>query len=124
MNSSTVSKPTKAPALPGVTSKAGIILENILKMSKVRYEKEYRFYPSRRWRADYYLPDWKALIEIEGAIWTGGGHTRGGGYSKDCEKYNFASALGFTLLRFPANEITKTKGQNIIDMLCFFMKKC
>jgi very-short-patch-repair endonuclease len=68
-------------------------------------EREYRFDPSRRWRIDYAWPDRKLLVELEGAIWVGGRHTRGSGFSKDCEKYNAASMLGYTLLRFTADMV-------------------
>lgn len=75
----------------------------------IRWEMEYRFNPNRRWRSDYFLPDLNCLVEIEGGIWRGkrGRHTNPTGYQKDCEKYNSASLLGFTLLRFTTTHIKK-----------------
>ena len=60
---------------------------------------EYRFHPVRRWRFDWAIPDSRIAIEQEGGIWTGGRHTRGTGFTKDCEKYGEAFALGWVVLR-------------------------
>jgi very-short-patch-repair endonuclease len=60
---------------------------------------EYRFAPPRKWRADWAWPDHRVALEVEGGVWTGGRHTRGAGFLKDCEKYNELAALGWRLLR-------------------------
>lgn len=66
---------------------------------------EYRFHPTRRWRFDVALPQFKIAVEQEGGIWTGGRHTRGKGYLGDLEKYNAAVLLGWRVLRYPPNLI-------------------
>ena len=77
-----------------------------LKMTGVDMpEFEYRFHPSRRWRADFAWIDEKVLAEYEGGIYTGGAHTRGKHYEGDCEKYNEAALLGFVVLRFTVNMV-------------------
>lgn len=76
----------------------------------LEWESEYRFHPIRKWRADFYIPALKTLIEVEGGIWTAGRHTRGGGFEKDARKYNTASMMGFRLLRY-------STGQVMIDKL-------
>ena len=63
-------------------------------------ETEYKFHPVRRWRFDLCWPDRKIAAELEGAVWAGGRHTRGGGYEGDCTKYNTAAALGWRVYRF------------------------
>lgn len=67
---------------------------------------EYQFDPSRKWRADHYIPELNVLIEYEGMgrgkYGTLGGHQTINGYSANCEKYNRASLLGFRLLRYTA----------------------
>jgi len=63
-------------------------------------EREYKFHPIRRWRIDYAWPEYMLAVEIEGAIWTQGRHTRGSGFLKDLEKYNTLTLLGWRLLRF------------------------
>lgn len=61
---------------------------------------EYKFHPERRWRFDHAYVSLKVAVEYEGGIWTGGRHTRGIGYKKDCEKYNAAVKLGWRVLRY------------------------
>ena len=52
------------------------------------------------WRFDVYIPEYKIAIELEGAAWTGGRHTRGGGFIGDIQKYNCATVHGIKLLRY------------------------
>lgn len=67
--------------------------------------REYRFAPPRRWRADFAFPELKILIECEGGGWVNGRHSRGAGFEADMEKYNAASMLGWTVLRFSGSAI-------------------
>lgn len=62
--------------------------------------REYRFHPTRRFRFDYALPEYKIAIEIEGGVWIKGRHTRGAGYQRDLIKYNLATTLGWRVLRY------------------------
>ncbi len=66
--------------------------------------KEYRFC-ERRWRFDFAWPDRKLAVEVEGGVWTSGRHVRGKGYLGDMTKYNRASALGWTMLRFTPDQV-------------------
>ena len=61
--------------------------------------REYRFHPTRRWRFDFAWPDLKLAAEVEGGTWSGGRHTTGKGFEQDCQKYNAACELGWTVLR-------------------------
>jgi hypothetical protein len=60
---------------------------------------ELQFAPPRRWRFDYAWPDAKVALEVEGAVWVRGRHTRGAGFLKDMEKYNRATVLGWRVVR-------------------------
>lgn len=92
---------------------AEMIVEAVFRGLKLKFVPEYRFHETRKWRIDYFLPELKTGIEIEGGIWTGGRHTRGGGFSRDCEKYNQATVSGLKILRYPAHEIVKTNGLRV-----------
>jgi len=93
-----------------------LILESILDELKLWYEKEYRFNPERRWRADYCLTSRNVLIEIEGAVFQNGRHTRGTGFSNDCQKYNSAALLGYKVLRYTTNQIKDDPKQIYEDL--------
>ena len=64
--------------------------------------REYQFAASlgRRWRLDFAWPDLLIGVEVEGGTWVAGRHSRGAGFEKDCEKYNAAVLLGWSVLRF------------------------
>ena len=66
---------------------------------------EYRFDKTRRWRFDFSYPEYKIATEMEGGVWTGGRHTRGSGFTKDCEKYNAAVLQGWKVLRYTTSNI-------------------
>lgn len=63
---------------------------------------EYMFHPTRRWRFDACVPSVMVAVEVEGMAGRSGKsrHMTYGGYQKDMEKYNAATALGWHLLRF------------------------
>ena len=72
---------------------------------EVVFAKEY----GRKWRTDFMIAQGttKIAIEIEGGAFSGGRHTRGVGFVADMQKYNAYSMLGYTLLRFTAEQATK-----------------
>jgi len=61
--------------------------------------KELQFAEGRQWRFDFAWPVQMVAVEIEGGTWSGGRHTRGMGFERDCEKYNQAALDGWTVLR-------------------------
>lgn len=77
---------------------------------------EYRFHPVRRWRFDWALPDSKIAFEFEGGAFTGGRHTRGAGFSADCEKSNIAQLMGWRVFRFTAAHV-KGHAKEILEGL-------
>jgi hypothetical protein len=94
---------------------ANLVLEAHLRELGFEFKSEFLLCPGRKWRADYFI-DWRQtdsperagsdiLIEIEGAVWTNGRHTRGSGYTKDLEKYRMAAALGYKVFRFSTGEV-------------------
>ena len=77
--------------------------------------REFKFNDLRRWRFDFSWPDLLLAVEVEGATWTGGRHTRGGGFANDCEKYNAAAIDGWCVLRFPTDQIKSGEALIVIE---------
>ena len=86
-------------------SEGEIVLGAQLQTLKEKFFAEYKFLPNRKFRADFACPEKKLLVEIEGAVWTQGRHTRGSGFIKDIEKYNLATLEGWALLRFTTEQV-------------------
>jgi very-short-patch-repair endonuclease len=63
------------------------------------------YWHGRNWRFDFAWPDRKLAVELEGAVYAGGRHTRGKGFEADCEKANAAVLAGWRILRFTAAHI-------------------
>ena len=76
-----------------------------LKVLKIEFESEFKFHPTRTWRADFHLKGKKILVEVEGGIWSNGRHTRGNGYLGDLEKYNEATMMGYQVIRFSTEQV-------------------
>jgi very-short-patch-repair endonuclease len=69
-------------------------------MNVPAFEREYHFWPGRRFRFDFAWPDRRLAVEVDGGTASGGRHTRAGGYERDCEKLNHAACMGWCVLRF------------------------
>lgn len=50
-----------------------------------------------RHRADFAWLAERIVLEIQGGTWAGGRHTRGAGYSGDCQKMAWLQLEGFTV---------------------------
>lgn len=62
---------------------------------------EYRFNKGRsQHRFDFAWPELMLAVEMEGGVFSNGGHTRGSGYIKNLLKYNLAAELGWLVLRY------------------------
>ncbi|MFN4186709.1 MAG: DUF559 domain-containing protein [Acinetobacter johnsonii] len=92
-----------------VVSEGEAILSQHLRTLKIEFEQEFKFHPSRKWRADFHLKDKKILVEVEGGIWSNGRHTRGKGYLGDLEKYNAATMMGYQVIRFSTEQVKSGK---------------
>lgn len=78
-----------------------------LNQERVCFIPEYRFDTTRRWRLDFYLTAVNVGVEIEGAVFTGGRHVTGRGFTADCEKYNAALLAGIPVARFTTSQVRR-----------------
>jgi very-short-patch-repair endonuclease len=75
--------------------------------------REFKAIPGRRFRFDFaFIPE-RLLIEIQGAVWIGGAHSRGWGIERDCDKHNLAILQGWRVLMFPTSAV---KDGSALDM--------
>lgn len=96
-------------------SAAEILLAAQLEQAGIPFEREYRFHPERKWRADAavwidplskrYGIEADILVEIEGGAYVAGRHTRGPAFEADCEKYAAAAILGYRVIRATPRQV-------------------
>lgn len=65
-------------------------------------EEEYRFHPTRKWRADWAISALRVLIEYEGLMSAKSRHTSVKGFTGDTDKYREAAKAGWIVLRYTA----------------------
>jgi hypothetical protein len=100
---------------------AHILFEKHLKELGLDFIAEHRFHEQRKWRLDYTIVETLGkgeltsnlgiAIEIEGAIWSRGRHTRGKGFQADLDKYNHATMMGYRVLRFSTDDIMRGRAK-------------
>lgn len=78
-------------------------------------EREFMFVPGRRFRADFAWVKARLLVEIEGGVWIRGRHNRGGGFIKDCEKYNLAALGGWVVMRFTSETVLDGSALRMVE---------
>lgn len=111
-------------------SNAEILLAAQLEQAGIPFEREYRFAPPRRWRADFAVKGValgggnlltaidrartnRFLVEVEGGSFTGG-HKRGVAYESDCDKNNHAMLAGWQVYRFTPAMVEDGRALSVI----------
>ena len=85
------------------------VLEQMLNDEGYVADREYRWHPTRKFRADFALVQDGILIEIEGS-----GHRTYTRFVSDIDKYNQATLHGWRLLRCQPKQVDEGY---IIDLL-------
>jgi hypothetical protein len=67
----------------------------------------------RKWKADLCWPDVRVLVEVEGIYGGKSRHRTTSGYHEDCNKYNAASLLDYTLLRYTSRHLATDEGAKL-----------
>jgi len=69
-------------------------------------------------RADYAWPEFNVALEVEGGIWSNGGHVRGSGKTRDIAKMNLYARAGYRVIYcVPKTLCSKETIQTIKDVL-------
>jgi hypothetical protein len=90
-----------------VASDAEDLLAKQMDLVGIRYEREVRFAPPRRWRLDFQLDPVRRTqmgVEVDGGSWSGG-HRRGKEADKECEKLNELALRRWIVLHFTPNQV-------------------
>src|ERR1700733_14572633 len=69
--------------------------------------REFQFHSERKWRLDFAFVEQRLGIEIDGGSRSYGRHNRSEGFEADCEKLNAAAALGWRILRYTTEMVTR-----------------
>lgn len=101
-------------------SKLGSIGEETLarhlQVKQIKFKREFQFNPMTKHQADFYLPKYHLLVEVEGGTKGKSRHTTHKGYSADLEKYNMAQILGFSRLAFTTEQVNQGAALHMIEM--------
>lgn len=85
-----------------------------------QFLRQYPFHGIRQWKFDFAFNELKLAIEIDGAVYTNGRHTRGKGFEEDCEKKAEAAILNWTVLNFSTGQV---KSGYAIEMVQRWLKR-
>jgi len=101
-----IKKPQKA-RLPQAPSKLEMELQCQVQLAGLgdQLETEFKLISGRRFRWDVAFPAHRLLVEIQGGIWSVGGHSTGTGITRDCEKNNLAVLAGYRCLMVTGEHI-------------------
>lgn len=66
---------------------------------------EFRFHPKRKWRLDFAWEKQRVAIELHGAVYQQGRHTRGKGFEDDREKMNTATLMGWKVIEVTTGQV-------------------
>ena len=111
-------KPKAKAKKQSAGSKGEEALAAQLQAAGVSFEREQLLIPGRRFRFDFVITGSDLVIEVEGGTWSGGRHTSGVGFRSDCFKYNKALELGYRVLRYTTDMVTKGEAiAQVVDIL-------
>jgi very-short-patch-repair endonuclease len=69
--------------------------------------REFQFHPERKWKIDFAFVEQKLGVKIDGGSRSHGRHNRADGFEADCIKLNAAVALGWRILRYTTEMVTR-----------------
>lgn len=78
---------------------------------------QYRFHRTRMWRFDFAWPELLFAVEVNGAIFVHGAHSRGKGQENDMEKIAEAAILGWTTICVSSNQIKSGEALRWIETI-------
>jgi very-short-patch-repair endonuclease len=80
-------------------------------------ERQAKIISDRKFRWDFAWLDRKLTVEIQGGIWSGGAHSRGGGIQRDYEKNNLAVLAGWRCLYFTTADVKSGLALSVLERI-------
>jgi very-short-patch-repair endonuclease len=91
-------------------------LADQLSYAGIEFIRQYKPYPSRRFKVDFYIPHARLIIEVDGGIYAGRpSHSSATGIVRDMEKTNLATINGYRLLRVTSRQAEDGEALNLIE---------
>ena len=110
--------PVRRQITPRSSRSPEVVFQGILEHEQIAESvREYRFHSKRQWRFDFAWPLRRFALEVDGIGFHGRStrHQTGPGYMNDCEKYLYAMADGWTVLRIPSPWVTRQEHKAKLD---------
>lgn len=82
---------------------------------EITIERQAKVIQGRKFAYDFCLPKQRVLIEIQGGTFSGGRHTRGNGYSADCEKLRLATFDNWRILWYDSKSINTEEIERLVE---------
>ena len=76
-------------------------IERALQILDIKYQKLFQFEPTKHWRFDFYLIEYRILVEIAGGPWSAGRKRKR--FSHDADREDTAYKMGFTIVRLESS---------------------
>ena len=81
------------------------------------YVREAQIIPNRKFRYDFYFPEHRLCVEVQGGVWSNGAHSRPTGIKRDYEKSNLCTQYGFKLLQFDVKAVKSGEALDVTEQL-------
>ena len=78
-----------------------------LRAENLYFEEQVKLVPGRKFAADFFLPQLRLVIEIQGGTYIRGRHNRPEGFRADCEKNNLLTLLGYRVFKADVEQVKK-----------------
>lgn len=76
-------------------------IERALQVLDIKYQKLFQFESTKNWRFDFYLIEYRILVEISGGPWSAGRKRKR--ISHDADREDTAYKMGFTIVRLESS---------------------
>jgi very-short-patch-repair endonuclease len=88
----------------------------------VEFVREHKGIPGRQFRFDFASIALQLAIEVQGGVFTYGGHSTGMGITRDCEKLALSNLAGWTVFQVTSGQVRDGTAIKWINEWCKGMK--